>query len=99
MKKLGGDGQPILHGVVTVEEALRAPPAGRNDDQRHRPYVLRRSPSRGFTPMTLEDMQPFRQRCAPFAADGHPELFKSTKRPTLTRDASSMAIRPRPMPF
>ena len=46
------------------------------------PAVLRQNVAiaRGFTPMTPEDMQLLRQRCAPFAADGHLELFKSTKR-------------------
>jgi len=29
---------------------------------------------------TTRDMQLLRHRCAPFAADGHLELFKSTKR-------------------
>jgi hypothetical protein len=35
--------------------------------------------ARGFTAMTPEEMEALRQRCAPFAADGHLELFKSTK--------------------
>jgi hypothetical protein len=30
--------------------------------------------------MTPEQMDVLRRRCAPFAADGHLELFKSTKR-------------------
>ncbi len=85
MKSLGGDGQPMLHGVVTAEEALRyamslpvATTIGGIDSL----AVLRQNLAiaRGFTPMTPEDMQLLRQRCAPFAADGHLELFKSTKR-------------------
>jgi len=36
--------------------------------------------ARGFKPMTPEDMQALRQRCKPFAADGHLELFKTTKK-------------------
>ena len=36
--------------------------------------------ARGFTPLPVEEMQALRDRCAPFAADGHLELFKSTKR-------------------
>jgi len=36
--------------------------------------------ARGFTPMPAAEMRALRERCAPFAADGHLELFKSTKR-------------------
>jgi hypothetical protein len=36
--------------------------------------------ARGFTPMAPEEMDALRRRCAPLAADGHLELFKSTKR-------------------
>jgi len=36
--------------------------------------------ARGFTPMPPAEMQALRQRCTPFAADGHLELFKSTNR-------------------
>ena len=36
--------------------------------------------ARGFKPMTLGEMQALRQRCASFAADGHLELYKSTKK-------------------
>ena len=36
--------------------------------------------ARGFKPMTPEEMQALRQRCASFAGDGHLELYKSTKK-------------------
>lgn len=36
--------------------------------------------ARGFKPMAPEEMQALRERCKPFAADGHLELYKSTKR-------------------
>ena len=36
--------------------------------------------ARGFTPMTPEEMEALRQRCASFAANGHLKLYKSTKR-------------------
>jgi len=36
--------------------------------------------ARGFKPMTPEEMQALRQRCQSFAADGHLELYKSTKK-------------------
>ena len=85
MKSLGGDGQPILHGVVTAEEALRyamSLPVATTISGIDSLAVLRQNVAiaRGFTPMTAEDMQLLRARCAPFAADGHLELFKSTKR-------------------
>jgi hypothetical protein len=36
--------------------------------------------ARGFTPTSAPDLQALRERCAAYAADGHLELFKSTKR-------------------
>jgi uncharacterized protein len=85
MKSLGGDGQPILHGVVTAEEALRyamSLPVATTISGIDSLAVLRQNLAiaRGFTPMTPEDMERLRRRCAPFAADGHLELFKTTKR-------------------
>jgi aryl-alcohol dehydrogenase-like predicted oxidoreductase len=85
MKSLGGDAQPILHGVVTAEEALRyamSLPVATTISGIDSLAVLHQNlaVARGFTPMTPEDMQELRQRCAPFAADGHLELFKSTQR-------------------
>src|SRR6266850_8094748 len=85
MKSLGGDGQPILHGVVGAEEGLRyamSLPVATTISGIDSLAVLRQNLAiaRGFTPMTPEDMQLLHQRCAPFAADGHLELFKSTKR-------------------
>jgi len=36
--------------------------------------------ARGFTPMSVSDMQTLGERCAAYAGDGHLELYKSTKR-------------------
>jgi hypothetical protein len=36
--------------------------------------------ARGFKPMTPQELQQLRDRCKSFAADGHLELYKSTKR-------------------
>ena len=85
MKSLGGDGQPILHGVVTAEEALRyamSLPVATTISGIDSLAVLRQNLAiaRGFTPMPPADMQALRERCAAFAADGHLELYKSTKR-------------------
>jgi predicted aldo/keto reductase-like oxidoreductase len=85
MKSLGGDGQPILHGVVSPEEALRyamSLPIATTISGIDSLSVLRQNVAvaRGFTPMPPGEMQALRERCAGFAADGHLELFKSTKR-------------------
>jgi len=85
MKSLGGDGQPILHGVVSAEEALRyamSLPVATTISGIDSLAVLRQNLAiaRGFTPMTPEEMDVLRRRCASLAADGHLELFKSTKR-------------------
>jgi len=85
MKSLGGDGQPILHGVVSAEEALRyamslfvATTICGIDSLGvlHQNLMIARS----FKPMAPEEMQALRQRCKAFAADGHLELYKSTKK-------------------
>ena len=85
MKSLGGDGQPILHGVVSAEEALRyamSLPVAATISGMDSLDVLRQNLriARGFKPMAPEEMQALRQRCKTFAADGHLELYKSTKK-------------------
>jgi uncharacterized protein len=85
MKSLGGDGQPILHGVVGAEEALRyamSLPVATTISGIDSLAVLRQNLAiaRGFKPMTPEEMQALHQRCAFFAGDGHLELYKSTKK-------------------
>jgi uncharacterized protein len=85
MKSLGGDGQPILHGVVTAEDALRyamSLPVATTISGMDSLDVLRQNLAlaRNFTPMTHEDMDALRDRCTRFAADGHLELYKSTKK-------------------
>ena len=92
MKSLGGDGQPILHGAVSAEEALRyamslpvATTIGGIDSL----GVLRQNLTiaRGFKPMGPEEMQALRQRCKSFAADGHLQLYASgleRRRPART---------------
>ncbi len=85
MKSLGGDGQPILHGVVTAEEALRyamSLPVATTISGMDSLEVLRQNMriARGFKPLSPQEMQALRLRCKPFAADGHLELYKSTKK-------------------
>src|SRR5438552_12045702 len=83
MKSLGGNGQPILQGVVTVEEALRfamSLPVATTISGIDSLTVLRQNLAiaRGFQPMTPAEMEALRRRCAPAAGDGHLELYKST---------------------
>ena len=83
MKSLGGNGQPIVKGVVTVEEALRyamSLPVAVTISGVDSLAVLRQNlaVARGFRPMTPDEMASLRARCAPDAGDGHLELYKST---------------------
>jgi aryl-alcohol dehydrogenase-like predicted oxidoreductase len=85
MKSLGGDGQPILHGAVTAEEALRyamSLPVATTISGMDSLTVLRQNLkiARGFKPYSALEMHALRDRCAPLAADGHLELYKSTKK-------------------
>ena len=83
MKSLGGNGQPVIQGVVTVEEALRyamSLPVATTISGIDSLAVLHQNLviARGFRPMTEEEMEGLRRRCAPPAGDGHLELYKST---------------------
>src|SRR5438445_4537083 len=82
---LGGGGQPILKGVVTVEEALRyamSLPVTTTISGIDSLAVLRQNLAiaRAFRPLAPREMQALRERCAPAAADGHLEIYKSTAR-------------------
>ena len=85
MKSLGGDGQPILYGVVRAEEALRyamsLPVATTicgidSLDVLHQNVEI----ARGFKPLTSQEMHALRERCRPSSGDGHLDLFKTTKK-------------------
>jgi predicted aldo/keto reductase-like oxidoreductase len=83
MKSLGGNGQPITKGVVSVEEALRyamSLPVATTISGIDSLVVLRQNLAiaRGFQPMTSEKMETLSRRCAAPAGDGHLELYKST---------------------
>src|SRR4051812_45956330 len=83
MKSLGGNGQPVLKGVVTVEEALRyamSLPVATTISGIDSLAVLRQNlgVARGFRPMTAVEMEALSKRCAAAAGDGHLELYKST---------------------
>lgn len=83
MKSLGGDGQPLLHGIISPEQGLRyamSLPVATTISGVDSLTVLRQNLAiaRGFKPMTPQEMQDLRQSCAAYAADGHLELYKST---------------------
>ena len=99
MKSLGGNGQPIIQGVVTVEEALRyamSLPVATTISGIDSLAVLRQNLAiaRGFQPMTAEEMEALRSRCAPAAGDGHLELYKSTMKydGDVGRGAARLAV-------
>jgi hypothetical protein len=75
----------LLRSVVSAEEALRyamSLPVATTISGIDSLGVLRQNLmiARGFKPMAPEEMQALRQRCRSFAADGHLELYKSTKK-------------------
>jgi aryl-alcohol dehydrogenase-like predicted oxidoreductase len=83
MKSLGGNGQPVLHGIVTAQEALRnamSLPVATTISGIDSFEVLHQNlaVAQNFRPMSAQEMQALRDRCAPYAADGHLELYKST---------------------
>lgn len=83
MKSLGGNGQPIVKGVVTVSEALRyamSLPVSTTISGIDSLEVLHQNLAiaRGFSPMSAKEMADLERRCASNAGDGHLELYKST---------------------
>ncbi len=83
MKSMGGGGEPLLRGAVTPEEALRyamSLPVAVTISGIDALSVLRQNlaVARGFKPLTEPEMKALRDRCAPLAADGHLELYKSS---------------------
>ena len=85
MKSMGGEGDFVKKRVVTPAEALRyamslsvAATVSGIDSLK----VLRQNVriARSFAPMSATEMQALRTRCAPVAADGHLELYKTSKK-------------------
>jgi len=84
MKSMCGLGEIIKKRVVTPSEALRyamSLPVAATISGIDSMKVLRQNLkiARGFVPMSSEEMQALRTRCAPAAADGHFELYKTSK--------------------
>ncbi len=84
MKSLGGAGDPIRKGIVTIEEALRyamsVPGVATTVSGIDALDVLRQNLAiaRGFQPMTPQEMDSLRDRVHDVAADGRMELYKMT---------------------
>lgn len=85
MKSLGGTGAAVKKGVLTASEALRyvmTLPVVTLVSGMDSLDVLRKNVAiaRSFTPMSEQEMQALRERCAPQAADGRFELYKTSKK-------------------
>jgi aryl-alcohol dehydrogenase-like predicted oxidoreductase len=85
MKSLGGNGEMIIKGAVTIEEALgyaMSLPVATTISGIDSLAVLRQNLkiAREFKPWTEEQREALRKRCQPLAADGHLELYKSTRK-------------------
>jgi uncharacterized protein len=83
MKSLGGQGDAVHRGVVTAEEAIRyamSLPVTTTIAGMPTVDVLRQNLriARGFQPLSAEEMRAIRKRCAPYAADGRFELYKTS---------------------
>ena len=83
MKSLGGSGEIVSHGALTVEEGLRyamSLPVATTISGMDSLGVLEQNlgVARGFKPLTAEAMQALRERARPLAADGRYELFKTS---------------------
>jgi hypothetical protein len=83
MKSLGGSGEIVSHGAVTVEEALHyamSLPVATTISGIDTIEVLRQNLAiaKSFRPLSGAQMQQLRDRCRPVAADGRYELFKTS---------------------
>jgi aryl-alcohol dehydrogenase-like predicted oxidoreductase len=85
MKSLGGSGEAVMQGAITVTEALRyamSLPVATTISGIDSVEVLHQNlgVARDFHPMTAAEMQALRSRCSAAASDGHLELYKSSKK-------------------
>ncbi len=85
MKSLGGGGEPIKAGVITVREALRyamSLTVATTVSGIPSLEILRQNLAiaGGFTPLSQVEMQALRTRYSAYAADGRFELYKTSKK-------------------
>ena len=83
MKSLGGSGEMVTKGAITVAEALRyamSLPVTVTVSGMNSLEVLKQNVQlvANFKPMSESEMADLCKRCAPEAADGHLELFKTS---------------------
>jgi uncharacterized protein len=85
MKSMGGSGEMVRHGGVTAGEALQyamSLPVAVTISGMDSVGELQQNleVARGFQPLSAAEMQHLRERSRAEAADGHYELFKTTKK-------------------
>jgi aryl-alcohol dehydrogenase-like predicted oxidoreductase len=85
MKSLGGDGCAVRKRIVSASDALRyamSLPVATTVSGIDSLKVLRQNLrlAQNFQPMSAREMQDLRARCAREAADGHLELYKTSKK-------------------
>jgi aryl-alcohol dehydrogenase-like predicted oxidoreductase len=85
MKSMCGMGDPVKRRALTPTEALRyamSLPVATTISGIDSLKVLRQNLriAQSFEPMSAEEMQALRTRCASVAADGHFELYKTSKK-------------------
>ncbi len=85
MKSMGGTGAAIRQGVLTAAEALRyamSLPVATTISGIDSGEILHQNlkVARGFKPMTEQEKDALRRRCAPASADGHFEVYKTSLR-------------------
>jgi uncharacterized protein len=85
MKSMGGSGEMVSQGGVTAAEALRyamSLPVAVTISGMDSVAVLQQNleVARGFQPLSTAEMQHLRERSRADGADGHYELFKTTKK-------------------
>jgi aryl-alcohol dehydrogenase-like predicted oxidoreductase len=84
MKSMCGEGDPVKKRAVTPMEALRyamSLPVATTVSGMDSLKILRQNLriARGFEPLSANEMQALRERCAGVAADGRFELYKTSK--------------------
>jgi hypothetical protein len=85
MKSLNGTADAVKQGIVTAEEAIRyamSLPVAVTVSGIDSVEILRKNIeiARRFQPMTKDEKDAFRARCATYAGDGRFELYKSSMR-------------------
>ena len=83
MKSLGGSGEMITHGAITVKDALSyamSLPVATTISGMNTMEILQQNLEilAKFEKLSLTEMAAIEKRCQPEAADGHLELFKTT---------------------